>query len=72
MKIKTLIFNWFYTPENGEEYQKATVGKKFAESVVTEITAAFSEGEQAVYNIILENREQILVYLPNTVLYAAE
>lgn len=74
MAIKTYIFNWFASPENGDEHQRATVGEKFSDSIVRSIHEHLpqGEGDKCYYDIELESGEKIRNFNPNTVLFDAE
>jgi len=70
MSIIKLFYNWFATPEFGEDYARAIVGEKFfGESIVVKITEKnFQDyGDKFFYDIHLENGNVIRVFNPNTV-----
>lgn len=71
MAIQKLFFNWFSSPENGDEYQQAVVGEEYAKSIVKNIDEHRSQGEgdRWFYDINLESGEMVRVFNPNTVLF---
>lgn len=76
MKVKQVNFNWFFTPENGEEFSTVSCGQ-FATSLgvagnkcisIEQHTPA-GEGDRFYYDAIFADGQRIRIFNPNQVFY---
>ena len=73
-EITGLNFNWYTTPENGEEFTSVTVGNVYQNGVaVTEIIEhnAAGEGDKWFYDINYSDGTTTRVFNPNAVFYSS-
>lgn len=66
MKIQTLIFNWYATPENGEEFSQYEVGRNGV--VRIDEYRAQGEGDKWCWDVHLDDGRIISIFNPNQVI----
>lgn len=62
--IKKICFNWFFTQEDGEEYDKYVVGLN---CIKIEEHLPVGEGDRLYYDIYLEDGTMLRTFNPNLV-----
>lgn len=62
--IKKILFNWFFTQENGEEYNKYVVGLNCSK---IEEHLPLCEGDRLYYDIHLEDHTILRTFNPNLI-----
>lgn len=70
-KITRIDYNWYFTPENGEEFFKAVVGEvqHYEKSKCVKIEEHFAQGEgdKWFYIIHYEDKTSVKIFNPNKV-----
>lgn len=67
-KLKRVDYNWYATPENGEEYRTFEVGKNCQK---IEVRYAMGEGDHVRITVTVSDRESQVLFHPN-ILYFEE
>lgn len=66
-EVTSVIVDWFYDTENGEQFTKFTVGRNDVKAIRYHIPSG--EGDKHFCDIEVENREYIRVFNINTISY---
>lgn len=65
-KIESVAYNWYATPENGEEFTTATVGKDGVQDIIEYIP---NNGDLRWHYDIITNKGIVRIFNPNIVVY---
>lgn len=70
-RITKIVFNWFASSENGEEYTVRQLFEVYDGNQVLEISehAACGEGDKYFYDVHYYDKKIERIFNPNTVLY---
>lgn len=73
MKIESLIFNWFYTPD-GEFFSPRHVGFRVGNKTCVQIEEHLpqGDGDRLYYDVIYDDHSKERVFNPNQVFYMPE
>lgn len=75
MKIKGIKYNWFATPENGEEFSSWFIGMNYRNDIsvikIKEHQPA-GEGDKWYYDVFLSDGTMERIFNPNVVVFDNE
>ena len=71
-KITGINFNWFSTPENGEEFSTRSVGDTIGDLKIDFIKEhpACGEGDKWYYDVMYSNGKIERIFNPNSVFFS--
>jgi hypothetical protein len=71
MEIGSIIYNWYATPENGEEFSQIIAGKIYQGITCVKITEhlPMGEGDRLWYDVYYSDGSIDRIYNPNYVSY---
>ena len=75
MKIKGITYNWFVTPENGEEFSSWFIGMNYRNDISVikiEEHRPAGEGDKWYYDVFLSDGTMERIFNPNVVVFDNE
>ena len=73
--ITSIIYNWYASLENGEDFSTITVGKRYGSNLtctLIEEHRAAGEGDRWFYDVHNSDGTSTRIFNPNQVFYAAD